>query len=71
VVLVALGAMSWLGARQRVRDVMSRQSALGTEGTALVLNCTEPGKALGGTAPGLITGLQGASRNLDQGRREP
>jgi hypothetical protein len=46
---------------------MSRQSALSTDGTALVLNYTEPGKTLGATPPGLITGLQGALRNLDQG----
>ena len=52
---------------QSVLKAMSRQSALSTDGTALVLNDTEPGKTLGATAPGLITGLQGASRNLDQG----
>jgi hypothetical protein len=38
---------------------MSSQSALSTDGMTAVLNYTEPGKALGGTAPRLITGLQG------------
>ena len=68
-----LSAMTWLGVetfakvaatlpaitRQSVWDAMSRQSALSTDGMTAVLNYTEPGKALGGTAPRLITAVQG------------
>jgi hypothetical protein len=68
-----LSAMTWLAVetfakvaatlpaitRQSVWDAMSSQSALSTDGMTAVLNYTEPGKALGGTAPRLITGLQG------------
>jgi branched-chain amino acid transport system substrate-binding protein len=45
--------------RQSVWDAMSSQSALSTDGMTAVLNYTESGKALGGTAPRLVTGLQG------------
>jgi hypothetical protein len=44
--------------RQAVWDAMNKQSALSTDGMTPVLNYTEPGKALGGTAPRLIAGLQ-------------
>jgi branched-chain amino acid transport system substrate-binding protein len=68
-----LSAITWLGVetfakvaatlpaitRQSVWEAMSRQSALSTDGMTAVLNYTEPGKALGGTAPRLITGVQG------------
>jgi Periplasmic binding protein len=67
-----LNAVAWLGVetfakvaaplpaitRQAVWDAMSRQSALSTGGMTPVLNYTQPGKALGGTAPRLIAGLQ-------------
>jgi ABC-type branched-subunit amino acid transport system substrate-binding protein len=45
--------------RQAVWDAMNRQSALSTDGMTPVLNYTQPGTALGGTAPRLIAGLQG------------
>jgi hypothetical protein len=68
-----LDAIAWLGVetfakvaatvpaitRQAVWDAMNRQSALSTDGMTPVLNYTQPGTALGGTAPRLIAGLQG------------
>ena len=45
--------------RQSVWDAMNRQSALSTDGMTPVLNYTQPGTALGGAAPRLITGVQG------------
>jgi branched-chain amino acid transport system substrate-binding protein len=67
-----LSAIAWLGVetfakvaatlpaitRQAVWDAMNKQSALSTDGMTPVLNYTEPGKALGGTAPRVIAGLQ-------------
>jgi hypothetical protein len=67
-----LNAMSWLSVqtfakvaaalpavtRQSVWDAMNRQSALSTDGMTPVLNYTQPGTALGGKAPRLITGAQ-------------
>jgi hypothetical protein len=44
--------------RQGVWEAMNAQSALSTDGTTPVLNFTEPGKALGGTAPRLVAGVQ-------------
>jgi hypothetical protein len=45
--------------RQSVWDAMSGQSALTTDGMTPALNFSKPGEALGGTAPRLITGVQG------------
>jgi branched-chain amino acid transport system substrate-binding protein len=67
-----LSAMTWLAVeafakvagslsditRQGVWEAMNAQSALSTDGMTQVLNFTEPGKALGGTAPRLVAGVQ-------------
>jgi hypothetical protein len=70
--LLDVNAISWLAVkifakvaatlpsitRQSVRDAMSKQSALSADGMTPVLIYTVPGKALGGSAPRLIAGVQ-------------